>query len=160
VSRAIVLALLVLLAPATSTADVACRILSGGTLAFGPYDSLATAPSDTQIDVTVTCERDGGPRNVTLTLHADQGLHGGSVNARRLAHAGATRDALNYGLYSDPARSNVLGMSDGINTLRVSLAIENKSSASARLTIFGRIPAGQDVTVGNYTDAVQITLLY
>jgi spore coat protein U-like protein len=160
VNRAILLALLVLLAPATSSAAVVCRILSGGTLAFGPYDSLATAPNDTQIDVTVTCDRDGGPRNITLTLEADQGLNGGSVNTRRLAHTGGTRDTLNYGLYSDPARSNVLGMSDGINTLRVPLAIENKSSATARLTIFGRIPAGQDVTVGNYSDAVQITLIY
>lgn len=159
-NKAILLVLLVLLAPAASTAAVVCRISSGGSLAFGPYDSLATAPNDTQMDVTVTCERDGGNRNVTLTLQADQGMNGSSVNARRLAHVGGTRDALNYGLYSDPARSNVLGMSDGINTLRAPLSIENKSSAAARFTIFGRIPPGQDVTVGNYSDSVQITLVY
>lgn len=159
-NRAIVLALLVLLAPAASTAAVVCRIQSAGTLAFGPYDSLAKAPNDTQIDVTVTCDRDAGPRNITLTLQADQGINGTSVNARRLAHTGGAGDTLNYGLYSNPGRNNVLGMSDGINTLRVPLSVDNNGSASARLTIFGRIPAGQDVTVGSYSDTVQITLLY
>lgn len=159
-NKAILLALVVLLAPTASTAAIVCRIVSAGTLAFGPYDALAPAPNDTQIDVTVTCDRDGGPQNVTLTLQANQGMNGTSVNARRLAHTGGTPDALAYGLYSDPARSDVLGMSDGVNTMQVPLAIGNKNSATARLTIFGRIPAGQDVTVGSYSDSVQLTLMY
>jgi spore coat protein U-like protein len=160
VNKAILLALLVLLAPVPSPAAVVCRILSGGTLAFGPYDALTSGPTDTQIDVTVTCDRDGGPQNITLTLQADQGMNGGSVTARRLAHTGGAPDALNYGLYSDPGRNDVLGVSNGVDTMSTPISVPNKSSATARFTIFGRIPAGQDVTVGSYADTVQLTLMY
>jgi spore coat protein U-like protein len=160
VNKAILLALLVLLAPVPTSAAVVCRILSGGSLAFGPYDALVTGPTDTQTDVLVTCDRDGGPQNLTLVLLADQGMNGTSVNARRLAHTGGAPDALNYGLYSDPSRSDVLGMSNGVNTVSVPLSVPNKRSATARITVFGRIPAGQDVRAGNYADTVQLTLMY
>jgi Uncharacterized secreted protein len=158
VNRAILLAL-VLLAPLASPAAV-CRIVSGGSLAFGPYDVLSSSPADSQVDVTVTCDRDGGPRNVTLTLLVDQGANGTSVNARRMVHTGGLSDALAYGIYSDPARSSVWGSSVGINTINAGLSLENKSSATAQFTVFGRIPAGQDVSVGNYSDTVQVTLMY
>jgi spore coat protein U-like protein len=159
VNRSILLALIMLLAPPASTAAV-CRILSGGSLAFGPYDVLSPAPTDTQADVTVTCDRDGGPRNLTLTMQVNQGMNGTSVNARRMAHTGGARDVLEYGLYRNPARSDVWGMSDGVNTMSVPLSVQNKDSASANFTIFGRIPPGQDVPAGNYSDTVQITLIY
>lgn len=159
-NRTLLLALLVLLAPGAATAAVVCRITSAGALAFAPYDALVPTPTDSEASVLVTCERDGGPQNVTLVLQASQGMNSTSVNARRLAHAGGTSDTLNYGLYTDPGRSNVLGMTEGINTLRVSLSVPNKSSATRRLTIFGRIPAGQDVSTGNYIDTVHLTLMY
>lgn len=158
-NRTILLALALLLAPALSAAAT-CRIVSGGTLAFGPYDVLASNPTDTQVDVTVTCERDGGPRKLTLVMQVDRGRNGPSVNARRLARVGGGTSTLDYGLYRNAARSNVVGMSIGVDTLSVPISVDNKSSDTARLTLFGRIPPGQDVPAGDYSDSVQVTVSY
>lgn len=158
-NRATVLALLILLAPSASTA-AACRIVSGGSLAFGPYDVLSPAPTQTQTDVTVTCDRDGGPRRLTLTMQVDQGTNGTSVNARRMAHTGGLSDALDYGIYRDPAGGGVWGTSAGVNTVSAGISVENKNSDSATFTLFGRIPAGQEVSPGSYSDTVQLTVVY
>jgi spore coat protein U-like protein len=34
------------------------------------------------------------------------------------------------------------------------------SNAAQTLTVYGRIPPGQDVSVGNFGDSVQITVTY
>ena len=158
-SRGLLCALL-LLAPPAADAAAACRLLAGGSLAFGSYDILAAAPRDSQMTVTVSCEATGGAQSVLLTLRVDQGVNGSSVANRRMVHTSGSGDALSYGLYRDPQRSSVWGVSDGIDTVGASLAVPKLGAGVASFTIYGRIPPGQNARVGTYGDAVQITVAY
>jgi spore coat protein U-like protein len=155
VNRVFLLACLLAAAPLANAATV-CRITALSGLAFGSYDILAAAPTDTQANIGVTCDRDGGPQNVTVEMGLDAG-GGGSVSARRMTLIGGS-DTLSYGLFSDIGRSSVWGSTSGINTVSRTLSVPNRSSASTTLTIYGRIPALQDVPAGGYADSVQITL--
>jgi spore coat protein U-like protein len=156
-SRAIALVLALVLAPAAGAATL-CRLSTAGGIAFGGYDVLAATPLDTLLSFDVACDRSGGPPSVTLVVRLGQGANGTSVNNRRMLHVGASGDFLSYGLYSDVSRTSVWGFSDGVNTVSRRIAVPNNSSASTTFTIYGRIPAGQNVTVGPYRDSVQITV--
>ena len=157
-----VIALLLLLALATPLAQAvtACRLVGGTSLEFGSYDYFANAPNDSQTSVSVTCDRDGGPQFVTVTMRIDQGANGAGVGARHMLHAGGSGDLLAYGLYRDVARSQVWGVSDSIDTVSATLSVPNRGSASANFTIYGRIPVRQDLSAGSYVDSVQVTLIY
>jgi len=160
VSRAAGLLLLLLLAPLAADAAAVCRMLSAGSLAFGSYDLLARAPRDSQVSVTVSCEGNGSAQTVLVSLRVDQGSNGSSIASRRLLHTGGSGDALAYGLFRDPARSSVWGVSQGIDTMNAALSVPSLGAAAASFTIYGRIPPGQNAHVGSYSDAVQITIDY
>ena len=159
-SRAAAVLLLLLLAPLAADAAAVCRMLSGGSLAFGSYDLLARAPRDSQTSVSISCETTGSAQTVLVSLRVDQGLNGSSIASRRMLHTSGTGDALAYGLFRDPARSSVWGVSDGIDTMTAALSVPSLGAAVASFTIYGRIPAAQNARVGNYSDAVQITINY
>lgn len=156
-SRVFVFVLALVLAPAAGAATL-CRLATAGGIAFGPYDVLSAAPLDTLLAFDVACDRSGGPPGVTLVVRLGQGANGTSVDNRRMLHLGASGDLLAYGLYRDVSRTSVWGFSDGVDTVTRSLTVPNNSSASTTFTIYGRIPAGQNVTVGPYRDSVQITV--
>jgi spore coat protein U-like protein len=138
-------------------AATVCRLVSGNSVAFGAYDILSSSPNDTLVSVDVACDRDGGPANVSVNVGLNQGTNGTSVNARRLARVGGG-DYLAYGLYRDVGRSAVWGFSSGVDTVTHILNVPNKGTASTTFTIYGRMPANQDVMAGSYSDTVQITV--
>jgi spore coat protein U-like protein len=111
---------------------------------------------DTTLDVTITCSRDGGPQNTNLTVSLGLGSNGTSVTSRRMVGPGG--DLLTYGLFRDVSRSSPWGFTPAMDTVSQTIAVPNKGSASATFSVFGRIPALQDVSAGSYTDRVQVTL--
>lgn len=151
-------AALLLLAPLAAQA-AACRFQASGGLAFGTYEILARAPRDSQAQVTVTCEGTGTAQAVTLMLRVDAGANAAG-GGRRLRHAGGSTATLQYGIYRDAARSSSWGMTTGVDTLGATLSVPATGSTSAGFVMYGRIPPGQDVPVGNYTDAVRLTIDY
>jgi spore coat protein U-like protein len=159
VNRLFVLLLLALAAPLAWPATV-CRLVGGVSMGFGSYDYFSAVPNDSQTTVSVSCDRSGGAPTVTVTVRIDQGANGAGVGSRRMLHTGGSGDLLNYGLYRDVARSQVWGMTDTVDTMGATLAVPNKGSAGASFTVYGRIPARQDLSAGNYADSVQITILY
>jgi spore coat protein U-like protein len=61
---------------------------------------------------------------------------------------------LQYNLYLDAGFTNIWG--DG--TGGTSIYSVNTSGAGTSLTIFGRVPAGQDLTAGSYMDTITATM--
>ena len=156
-SRLAALAIALLL-PSLAGAATLCRLATAGGIVFGNYDVLATAPLDTLLSVDVACDRNGGPGSVTVSVGLGAGANGTSVNNRRMLHLGGSGDLLAYALYRDVARTSIWGFSNGMDTVARTLTVPNNGSASATFTIYGRMPAQQDVTVGPYRDSVQITV--
>jgi spore coat protein U-like protein len=71
--------------------------------------------------------------------------------------AGPGTDILTYELYSDAAGGTVWGSGSGGSTVAYNAA----NSAPTTLTVFGRIPAGQNnAGVGAYADTVTVTVTF
>jgi spore coat protein U-like protein len=157
VNKAAMAACLLLLAEGAMAATI-CRLQSGGSTDFGPYDTFVATPADTTATVQVRCERDAGPQNISITLGLSAGANGTSVTNRRMLQAGGAGDYLNYGLFRDVGRSSPWGFTAGVDAVTQIVSVPNKDSTIATFTIYGRIPARQNVSVGTYTDRIQVTL--
>jgi spore coat protein U-like protein len=126
-------------------------------IAFGNYDAFVSTARDTSGTIVVTCTRSGGP-SPTVTIAIGPGMYGGSTSTRKMKQNGGG-DLLSYNLFQDAARTVLWGDIVGTNAFRQFLAVPNKGSAQLTATIFGRIPAGQDVSIGTYSDNVLVSVL-
>jgi spore coat protein U-like protein len=143
-----------------ATPAAVCRIVSGGSLAFGNYDLLAAAPRDSQATLTISCSGTGTAQTVTLVVGIDPGVNGTAGGLRRMKHTAGAPDAMAYNLYRDAGRSSAWGMTPGVDTTPLTLAVPANGSSSALVTIYARIPPRQDLRIGNYADAVQVIVTY
>ncbi len=128
----------------TATVQTGCA-LAGGSLDFGQYTS--GQPGD--LDVTgainfVNC----AAGNLTFEL---DGGGSGDVNNRAMS-SGSNK--LNYQIFRDPARS--ANWATGANAKVTQLL----STQSGKVDVYGRIPGGQTVPAGSYTDTVTVTLTF
>jgi spore coat protein U-like protein len=121
----------------------ACTV-STTSLTFSVYDVFSTLSEDITGTITVRCSP-----AVPYVLSLSTG--GGSYTSRVLENGGFT---LNYNLYTDAARVTVWG--DG----SAGTATLNGDAEEATYTVYGRVPARQNVHVGEYTDTLIATVTY
>lgn len=125
----------------TATVVTNCQIQTPNTLAFGNYDPLSATPTDGSTTFQVRC---------TKGTSAWVGLNDG-LNGTRFMASGT--NLLDYELYQDSARTTVWG-----NTSATGVAYNATNNGWFTLTVYGRIPAGQDVPAGSYLDTVTATI--
>jgi len=148
-------------AAATHAAAVTCTVSTPG-LAFGSYDVYAAGVTNGNGTLTVTCSYDStdtGVINLTYTIS----LAAGSSNSfvQRQMKSGA--NAFGYNLYTTNAYSVVWGDGTGSSaTVSGSMRLKNTNpSQSNTHTVYGRVPALQDVAVASdYQDNVTVTVTY
>lgn len=153
----IAVAIALALPSGAAIAQTLCRFSSAGAISFGAYDSMASVARTSQTNILVRCDRDGGPANVGVVVGLGPGSNGASTSARRLVAPGSPTPLL-YGLYQDSGRSINWGNVPGIDAASRTITIQNKSFATLTLTVYGSIPAQQDVYAGSYSDSIQVTL--
>ena len=138
------------------TASVAANCtISAADLSFGAYDPVvtnATTPLDVNGSVTVACTKGS---SATIGLGQGSAAATGSTAVAPLRQMSAGTERLRYDLYRTSVGTGVWG---DIGTANV-LAYTATSKAATTLTIYGRVPAGQDVGVSaSYTDTVRATI--
>lgn len=156
-TRAHVLALLLIgLSPCARAATLCTATATD--VAFGPVS--LTGPTDVQATFNVTCNTFGlsllANAKARVCLNIDQGLSGGgNYNPRRMLNGFS--DALQFQLYTDPARSQVWG-TRGNATVPNPLAIDFDyavpvlgGTQTQIATIYGRIPT-QTLVAGNFAN--------
>lgn len=119
--------------------------IGAGTVAFGAYDPLgvnATNPLDAQGSFQVACTRNT-PYTVGLGLGSNA-----AGTTRRMAN-GAQR--LQYELYTSASRTAVWSTATTVGGTAASIS-------PITLTVYGRVPAGQNVAAGTYSDTVLETI--
>jgi spore coat protein U-like protein len=116
-------------------------------VAFGIYSPFSVAPTDTAGTLRVSCDT----ATVGYTLLLNPG-GAGSYSPRRLAGGAYT---LAYNLYTDALRSAVWGDGSG-GTATVSGAFALPGAIDH--TVYGRVPAQQNVGAGAYIDTITVTL--
>ena len=144
------LALAVLLVtPFLAVAVPNCDISTTG-VSFGTYNVFSATPLDSTGSVSYKCT--GNAANITIAL--DRG-GAPSFNPRQMLKG---TEALNYNLYRDAARTTIWG--DGTGGTSVYSDPNPPNGLTTPVTIYGRIPAGQDVSAGTYTNTVTATITF
>lgn len=142
----------------TATVANSCKVTATSNIAFGAYDP-ADANFSTALDgdgsVSVRCTR-GTVAAVALGqgLYADTGSSCTSP-ARRMSDGGTGR--LGYEIYRNAGRTSAWGCDTAANIQSFTSAASNVATT---LTTYGRIPAGQDVAAGSFTDTVVVSVTF
>jgi spore coat protein U-like protein len=130
-------------------ADSSCTFQTVTAVSFGAYNVFATGPNNNGVgSLTIRCVRGGGPA-FAVTLSTGQSNN----YASRVMKSGVNQ--LNYNLYTSAARTTVWGDGSGGSS-----AFAINADATTALSVFGRIPAGQDAAVGTYTDSITATVTF
>ena len=144
--HALIVAVLSLMAFA-GRAEAACTI-STTAVNFGSYNVFNT--SATPANGTVTYRCGAGDHNITVSIST--GSSGSFAN--RTMKKG-TED-LTYNLFLDAAFATVWG--DGSGTTGQYTIKNPPNGTDVNLTVYGRVPPLQDVSVGSYSDTVIATV--
>src|SRR5690242_18353199 len=134
--------------PVTATVLKACAV-NANPLAFGTYDPTAAAALDATTTLSVLCTVG---TSFTVGLNAGTST-GATVTARKMTSGANT---LAYALFQEAARTNNWGNTPGTDTPPAVTAPVLPST----LTVYGRVPAAQNVPAGAYTDTVTVTVNY
>jgi len=143
VNRVAIVAAIVLTCARSAAAD--CTI-STTNVNFGSYNVFAVPPVDSTGSVTYRCTNHP---NVTIVLSKGSST---TFSPRTLKNGS---NALNYNLYLDAARITVWG--DGTSSTSV-YSSASVSNGNIVVTVYGRIPAAQDVSAGAYSDSLTATI--
>ncbi len=135
---------------AAATAEAACTI-STTAVNFGTYNVFAASPDDATGRITYRCT---APRPPLVRIQLDTG-GAPTFNPRQMRRSSET---LNYNLYRDSTRSTIWG--DGTGGTQAYTQSNPQLNRDIRVDVFGRIPAGQDVTAGSYTATVTATIFF
>jgi len=128
---------------AAQGAGNSCTI-STTAVAFGAYDVFNSSPVTSTGTVVFRCG--SAVQSISIALSSGQS---GSYSPRRLAGGGET---LSYNLYRDAARTVVWG--DGSSGTQAYVNGNPPKNTDVTLTIYGEVPASQDVRAGSYGDTL------
>ncbi|HEU4686614.1 MAG TPA: spore coat U domain-containing protein [Nitrospira sp.] len=143
------LALTLWTAPRPAWAAINCSISTVG-VAFGSYNVFSGAVLTSTGSVTIRCTGVGaGIAPVSVFLNP--GLSG-SVQPRKMI-SGAER--LSYNLYLDSSGADIWGDGTAGTQQYTGMLTNNRT---VNITVFGRIPPGQDVAIGTYSDTIVATI--
>lgn len=130
---------------AVSATVASSCVVSTSPVAFGTYNPQLGSTLDGLGAVAVTCTKD-----TTYTVSLDGGGQA-DVAARAMLSGG---NQLPYQLYSDASYSVVWGTAVGQTVAGTG------SGTQQNLSVYGRIPASQNVPAGSYTDTINVTVTY
>jgi len=128
-----------------TTVQAVCTVTAND-LDFGNYTQQSGTNSTTQLRAICSPQ-------LTYNIGLNPGTSpGATVNQRKMV-SGA--NSLDYQLYSDSARTTVWGETTGTNTVTgvgTGLAQDH--------TVFGAIPATQNLPAGTYADTITVSIFY
>jgi len=139
---------------------VICGVTTGG-LPFPAYDVYSGTPVTNNAPITVACNyqtSDTGAITVNYTISLSTGSSNSFVN-RTMTIPG---DSLKYNIYTTNTYGVVWGDgTGGSSTQGGNFKLTNgHPTGSTPWTAYGKIPALQDVSVGNYSDSITISVSY
>jgi len=136
----------------TATVVNSCVVNSASAMAFGNYDvNLGAVTSTSAININCT-------KSDTYTIALNYGANGGSAANRIMANG---TNLLDYNLFVDSGYANVWNSTcgSGMNCDGGTGAGPGVGNAQS-YTVYGKIPAGQNVPAGSYSDTITVTVTF
>ena len=116
---------------------------------FGSYDVYVPSARDSTGSVTYTCLL---PVSVQITLTKGSSA---TFSPRTLIKVA---EPLQYNLYRDAGRSLIWGDGTGGTSIYSGTVTIFQLGANITVTVYGRVPALQDISAGAYNDTVTATI--
>ena len=136
----------------TAWAEESCSITVSSSN-FGAYDPLSPAHVDSTGQVQVACTI-----GTTFQVYLNAGLYsGGSFFPRKMKH-GSLSWYFNYNLYTNAIHTLIWG--DGTGGTSYVNGTGQGLGNPLNYTVYGRVPALQNVHVGGYVDMITATVRY
>ena len=135
-------------------AHAACNV-STTSVNFGNYDVFLATPLDSTGTVTVWCDEN---LNQDLIIGIGPSGNSGGFQPRKMRPSSGS-DLLDYNLYTNSFRTAVWGNGTA-GTSTVNAGKIKKNDPPTSVTIFGRVPPGQNVSVGTYSDTLVVTITW
>jgi spore coat protein U-like protein len=133
--------------PASAQPAPSCTI-STTSVNFGTYNVFSGTPLDSTGTITYRCN--AAAANITIAL--TQGTSG-TYSPRNMSKG---VELLSYNLYTNAARTVVWG--DGTAGTATHFRANPPNNSNVNVTVFARVPAGQDISVGSFSDTVSATI--
>lgn len=146
----IVLLGILTLTPAVAHA-ISCTITTNANASFGSYSVNDASPSLTSGTVTLNCTSVLGSDNITIDLSK-----GGAASYSPRLLSGPGVYTLAYNLYMDAPRTIIWG--DNTGGSQHYGPTNPPNGTDVPLTVYGQVPAHQNVAAGAYTDAIVVTV--
>ena len=128
----------------------ACNVSTSG-VSFGSYDVFNPVPVSAIGTITISCN----VLTVTTNTEIGPSSNSGGFNPRKMKHSSKS-DLLSYNLFTNAARTTIWGDgSGGTGTVNCIVLL----TLPCTLTVYGQVPALQNVSAGSYSDAVTVTVL-
>ncbi len=144
-----------LAATTTSTFAVNATVVATCSVSASALNFGASIPTPVNLNIDVTSTITATCSNAvpfSIALNAGNGA-GATMGSRKMTSGSNT---VNYTMYIDPGRSTVWG--DGTQNSFVN-SLTGTGSAQP-ITVYGRIPTGQQPALGTYNDTVLVTLSF
>ncbi len=130
----------------------ACGVNNIQALNFGVYSPPAAAPTDSTSQFNVVCIF--GRPALSIALSAGGA---GTFTPRTLFQGSET---LAYNLFREPARVSIWGNGTGGTQVVTSPGGPFSFINNRGFVVYGRVPAGQWVAAGGYSDTIVITITF
>ncbi len=138
----------------THQAQAAQCDVTATSINFGNYDVFSPIPVDSTASINVTCKIPSNspqaPLPVIISLSPG---NSGSFSPRSMQSTGA--DTLDYNLYTNASMSTIWGDGGGSSSVQTAFVAKDMPWSA---TLFGRIPAQQNVRAGSYSDTITVTI--
>jgi spore coat protein U-like protein len=123
-------------------------------VSFGGYNVFSTSPLDSTGTITLSCSNPAQqPIQVTVSIGTGAS---GSFNPRQMQLASGS-DRMNYYLFLDPSHTIIWGDGTGGTSTFTSTIIRNPNLTA---TVYGRVPAQQNLSGGSYSDTLLVTVTW
>lgn len=132
---------------------------SASSIAFGTYNPLSTVSAASTGTLRVVCSGSGnGSTNVTVGVTLSAGMSG-SYSTRKMLSGS---NSLNYNIYWSTAYSQIMGDGSGGSFAGTAgpFTVFAGGTNTATGTMYGMVPAQQDVAPGSYLDTILVTVTY
>lgn len=136
----------------THEAWAACNVAATN-INFGTYDVFSHVPKDSTGSISVDCDEAPPP---VVVIRIGPSFGSGGFKPRQMRHT--TRpDRLSYNLFIDSSMSVIWGDGTQGTTIVSNKVHKNKPWITS---YYGRIPAGQDVSAGTYSETLSVTITW
>ena len=119
--------------------------ISATSVNFGNYNVFNGTALDSTGTITYRCNATAANITISLTQGAEHHVQSAADVTR------APRSS-SYNLYQNAARTNIWG--DGTSGTAVYSRANPPNNSNVNVTVYGRVPAGQDVSAGTFSDTV------